>query len=76
VNYKQIVQFLEGEIGEEEAYSLALIHNEQLARRQLMWFRVNQSIEWFAIDKLAKPDLKAAVASYIKESSAQKGLAR
>lgn len=68
VNYKQLVQLIEGEINEPAAHEEAIRHNVQLARRQLIWFRANPAIKWFAIDKMPKAELQRAVSLYIKES--------
>lgn len=68
VNYKQLVQLIEGDIDEATAHEEAVKHNIQLARRQLMWFRANPETKWFAIDRMPKPELHAAVAAHIKEA--------
>jgi tRNA dimethylallyltransferase len=67
VNYKQLVQLIEGQIDKNTAEEEALRHNSQLARRQLMWFRANPAICWFAIDSMEKAELYAAAAKHIKE---------
>lgn len=51
VNYSEIMLFIKGEISKEEALEKALRHNCQLARKQLIWFRANEAIKWFAIDE-------------------------
>jgi tRNA dimethylallyltransferase len=67
VNYRQLVQLIEGEIDRPTAEEEAIRHNVQLARRQLMWFRANPAVRWFAIDKMEKAQLHEAVAIYINE---------
>lgn len=67
VNYKQLVQLIEGEIDRDTAYAEAIRHNVQLARRQLIWFRANPSTTWFAIDKMSKSELQNAVLAHLKE---------
>ncbi len=69
VNYRQMVQLLEGELDEPAANEEAIHHNIQLARKQLIWFRGNPAMKWFAIDTMDKATLNDAVASYIKECS-------
>jgi tRNA dimethylallyltransferase len=71
VNYKQLVQLIEGKIDRDTAYQQAIQHNVQLARRQLIWFRANRSISWFAIDSSSKADLRRATLSHIKEGYAK-----
>lgn len=51
VNYSEIVSYLKNEISRQEALERALRHNCQLARKQLIWFRANEAIKWFAIDE-------------------------
>jgi len=69
VNYRQMVQLLEGELDEAAAHEEAIHHNIQLARKQLIWFRGNPAMKWFAIDKMDKAMLNDAVVAYIKECS-------
>jgi tRNA dimethylallyltransferase len=68
VNYKQLVQHLEGELNLETALKQAAQHNVQLARRQLIWFRANQAITWYAVDALSRAELTAAVVAHIKDA--------
>lgn len=74
VNYKQLVRFIEGEMSLAQAVQEAIYHNQQLARRQLMWFRANPLTRWFEIDMIEKPELHEAVANYIKEAIAHPDL--
>jgi tRNA dimethylallyltransferase len=66
VNYKQLVAFLEGKLSRAEALQQAIHNNVQLARRQLIWFRANSEIAWFAIDALSRADLRQSIAAHIK----------
>jgi tRNA dimethylallyltransferase len=50
VNYQEFVQYIEGKFTLEQAIAEAVKHNCQLARRQIMWFRSNNQMNWFAID--------------------------
>lgn len=65
VNYKEIVEHIEGKISLEEAISLCTLHNRQLARRQLIWFRANSLIRWFAVDEQSPADLASSVLHHI-----------
>jgi tRNA dimethylallyltransferase len=64
VNYKELVRFLDGEIDRAQAQEECEIHNRQLARRQLMWFRRNPRIQWFFIDQSSTKDLHEHVVEY------------
>lgn len=57
VNYKEIVSHLKGQIDLNEALKLCLRHNCQLARKQLIWFRANQNIQWLEVDRLNSAQL-------------------
>lgn len=51
VNYRDLVKYFQGEYTLEEAVEHADRHNYQLARRQLMWFKTNEKINWFYVDE-------------------------
>jgi tRNA dimethylallyltransferase len=70
VNYKQLVQVLEGKLDLQEALKQAVHHNVQLARRQLIWFRANQAINWLAIDALSRAELIDSAAKHIMDAIA------
>lgn len=65
VNYKELVEHIEGKTSREEAFRLCTLHNRQLARRQLIWFRANALIRWFAIDEQTPADLTSSVLHHI-----------
>jgi len=47
VGFKQMAQYLRGEITEEEALEFTIIATRQYAKRQMTWFRRWPFIEWF-----------------------------
>ena len=47
VGYKEIIQFLDGEITLDEAVELIKRNTRRYAKRQLTWFRKDQSTQWF-----------------------------
>ena len=51
VNYRDLVKYFQGEYTLEQAVEQADRHNYQLARRQLMWFKMNEKINWFYVDE-------------------------
>jgi tRNA dimethylallyltransferase len=57
VNYKEIIQYLQGECSLKEAQDLCIRHNCQLARKQLIWFRANPKILWLEVDRLDSDQL-------------------
>lgn len=65
VNYKELVEYIERKVSLDEAGELCRRHNRQLARRQLIWFRANPLIKWFAIDEQSPIQLTSEVLNYI-----------
>lgn len=47
VGYRQIGQYLRGELNLEKAVSLMKRDTRRLAKRQLTWFRADKEIQWF-----------------------------
>ncbi|MBT7950969.1 MAG: tRNA (adenosine(37)-N6)-dimethylallyltransferase MiaA [Gammaproteobacteria bacterium] len=47
VGYRQVWQFLQGELGESEMLEKAVVATRQLAKRQLTWLRSEQDASWF-----------------------------
>ena len=47
LGYREIKQYLTGEISLNEAIDLTTLHTRQFAKRQRTWFRADFSIEWF-----------------------------
>lgn len=47
VGYREIFGYLEGKWGREEAIGLIKQHTRQYAKRQLTWFRRDETISWF-----------------------------
>jgi tRNA dimethylallyltransferase len=50
LGYKEIVQYLENEIGLEEAIFILKRDSRHYAKRQLTWFRRDERIKWFNFD--------------------------
>lgn len=47
IGYKEMILYLKGEIGLEEAIGLIVKNTWQLARRQMIWFKRDKEINWF-----------------------------
>lgn len=47
VGYKELFQYFDGEISREEAVELIKRNSRRYAKRQLTWFRRDESIRWF-----------------------------
>ena len=48
VGYKEIFEYFEGKHSLQKAVELIKIHTRQYAKRQLTWFKRDESIEWFS----------------------------
>jgi tRNA dimethylallyltransferase len=64
LGYREIKQYLTGEISLDEAKELTVLHTRQFAKRQRTWFRAYPQIEWFDADN---PDLLEKVWWRIQE---------
>jgi len=70
VGYRQIWQYLDGDLSLDEAKEKAVIATRQLAKRQYTWLRSWPNIFWYdslSIDELSRA--KAKMLSFIKEVS-------
>ena len=55
IGYKEIVQYLEGEITMEEAVDKIKQGSRRYAKRQLTWYRRNENVHWVkGIDEVLK----------------------
>ena len=54
LGYRQMIQYLNGEISLERAIELIQRDTRHFAKRQLTWFRHDPNIQW--LDKLNKTD--------------------
>lgn len=50
LGYRQVLQFLDGEVTEEQARELTVIGTRKFARRQDAWFRKDDRVQWLNYD--------------------------
>jgi tRNA dimethylallyltransferase len=62
VGYKEIFQYLDGNITLEESILLLKKNTRNFAKRQLTWFRKNQETQWFS------PQSKEEIIQHIEDS--------
>ncbi|MBR6440319.1 MAG: tRNA (adenosine(37)-N6)-dimethylallyltransferase MiaA [Aeriscardovia sp.] len=67
IGYAQILAFLHGEAGEEEAFSQIEIKTRRLARRQMSWFGRDPRVHWLSA---SDPDLLAKAKSLVRMGDA------
>lgn len=63
VGYKEIFDYFDGKIPREEAIKQIKDHSRAYARRQLTWFRRDETIKWF------EPHETENIIGYIKEKT-------
>ena len=51
VGYREMVQYLRGEIPREDAINLTKRNTRHFARRQLTWFRSLEDVEWIPLQE-------------------------
>jgi tRNA dimethylallyltransferase len=51
IGYKEVISFLEGKIGYEEMVEELKKNSRRFAKRQMTWFRRDDRINWFEVDK-------------------------
>lgn len=64
LGYREMKQYLTGEISLSEAKALTVVHTRQFAKRQRTWFRAYPDIQWFDADS---PDLVDKVWRLVQE---------
>ena len=72
--YRQVMEMLDGLRGEAETRALIVTANRQYARRQLIWFRKEPNLRWFAgpgEDPDVASRVMAACAAAVEQQSAR-----
>jgi len=54
VGYKELLDYLDGKKDLEEAVALIKQNTRRYAKRQMTWFRKNESYEWFHPDQIGE----------------------
>lgn len=57
IGYKELVNYLQGDISLEAAIEQIKQSTRHFAKRQLTWFRKMPYIEWYDVDKLSSTDI-------------------
>lgn len=56
IGYKEIIEFLEGNITFEEAVNILKRNTRHFAKRQFTWFLKDENVKWFNIENVNKID--------------------
>ncbi|CAN5577427.1 tRNA (adenosine(37)-N6)-dimethylallyltransferase MiaA [soil metagenome] len=67
VNYTEYIAYIDGKVDFQSAKAESLTHNNQLARRQLIWFKTNSAINWFEFDHYVGDQLSQSVLNTISQ---------
>lgn len=59
VGYKEIIQYLGGEVSLDRAVELIKRNTRRYAKRQMTWFNADKRIEWFNVNYIKDLDLLA-----------------
>ena len=54
VGYKEIIQYLQGEISLDRAVELIKRNTRHYAKRQMTWFKKDNRIQWFSINDISE----------------------
>lgn len=61
LGYKEIIQFIQGDLELSDARSQILARTKRLAKRQMAWFRRDPRIRWFHTPEMAREELVSIV---------------
>ncbi|WP_416150868.1 tRNA (adenosine(37)-N6)-dimethylallyltransferase MiaA [Salipaludibacillus sp. HK11] len=67
IGYKEILEYIKGNVTKEEAVSQLKQNSRRFAKRQLTWFRNKMDIEWFDMTSDEEKSLKE-IHHFLKES--------
>jgi tRNA dimethylallyltransferase len=69
VNYKEFIPYMEGKEDLATVQAECILHNMQLARKQMTWFKANSQITWFQVDEIAQGKILATMIEAWKRAS-------
>jgi tRNA dimethylallyltransferase len=70
IGYRQIIEYLQGQINFEEAVVQMKRFTRQYVRRQANWFKLNDPrIHWFQFDSNIIKDMETAILDFLMKSS-------
>lgn len=71
VGYRQVWQYLDGELDARGLRERGIIATRQLAKRQLTWLRGMQGVQWFDSEPDPFPGIRAEVARFLGIEAAE-----
>lgn len=67
LGYKEIIAYLHGDCGLEEAIDTIKIRTRRFAKRQLTWFRRDRHIRWFETDGADREMMYAEISDWLSQ---------
>ncbi len=67
IGYKEIYEYIEGQMSLEEAVDLLKRNSRRYAKRQLTWFRNKMDIDWFELTETNFNEKKQEIQKFIEE---------
>ena len=68
IGYKEIIDYLEGNMDLEETVNILKRNTRRFAKRQFTWFLKDKNVKWFSMDKLEEVDNTIkAILDYLSE---------
>lgn len=69
LGYRQMIQYLQGELDRDEAIRQYRIATHQYIRRQMTWFRKDRRIEWIPVESSTSSVLRRRIEQYLVSTS-------
>ena len=69
LGYKEIVSWIEGEMGKDEAIETIITRTRQFAVRQERWFRRDPRVRWYDVEHDPVAEVAPAVVAALEEST-------
>jgi len=66
LGYKELLVYLDGKMGLDEAVNQTIIHTRQFAVRQERWFRRDPRIKWVSISEDPVAEIVPVVAKHLR----------
>lgn len=64
VNYKEFLPYIDGKENLEYVLEQCVLHNFQLARKQMTWFKANKEIRWYELDSISQENMLSGVIDF------------
>ncbi len=66
LGYKELLAYLDGRVGLDEAVASIVLRTRQFAIRQVRWFRRDPRVRWYDVDRDPVSELAPAVVAALQ----------